>query len=148
MDSSALAHLDSVVSSIDGPAIETWPAKSDGDTNEDLLTLVGVDSPLGFTVVVIEPPSGLTSVALATSESHDHCMLPHLEEQWSALFEQPYDGCRSKGIRLTDGIVRDNHTLVVLAAQMTASAAISPDKANQLWSGPLGHKMIVWCYEN
>ena len=73
-------------------------------------------------------------MALATSESHDHCMLPHLEDQWSALFEQPYDGCRSKGIRLTDGIVRDNHTLAVLAAQMKSSAAISPDKANKLWS--------------
>ena len=75
-------------------------------------------------------------------------MLPHLEGQWSALFEQPYGGCSSKGIRLTDGILRDNQTLVVLAAQMQSSAAISPDKANQLWEGPLGHKMIDWCYVN
>ena len=44
--------------------------------------------------------------------------------------------------------MRDNHTLAVLAAQMTASAAISPDKANQLWSGPLGHRMVDWCYVN
>ena len=118
MDSSALAHLDSVVSSIDGPAIEAWPAKSDGDPSEDLLTLVGVDSPLGFIVVVIEPPNGLTFVALATGESHDHCMLPHLEDQGSIIFEQPYDGVsRSKGIRLTNGIMRDNHTLAVLAWQ-------------------------------
>ena len=108
--SSALAHLDSVVCSTDGPTIEAWPAKPDGDTNEGLLTLVNVDSPLGFTVVVIdiEPPTGLTFVALATGESHDHCMLPHLEGQWSALFEQPYGGCSSKGIRLTDGILGGN----------------------------------------
>ena len=133
MDSSALVHLDSVVSSTDGPAIEAWPAKSDDDTNEDLLTLVGVDSSLGFTVVVIEPPSGLTFVAVATGESHDHCMLPRLEGQLSALFEQ---ACvhvdRSKGIRLTDGILRDNHTLAVLAAQMKSSEAISMEKAQQL----------------
>ena len=138
--SSALAHLDSVVCSTDGPTIETWPAKSDGDTSEDLLTLVNVDSPLGFTVVVIEPPTGLTFVALATGESHDHCMLPHLEGQWSALFEQPYGGCSSKGIRLTDGILRGNQTLPVLATQMQSSAAISPDKANQLWEGPVCEK--------
>ena len=78
-------------------------------TIEDLLTLVGVDSPLGFIVVAIEPPLGLTFVALATGESHGHCMLPHLEGQWSTLFEQPYDKVPcSKGIRLTDGILRDN----------------------------------------
>ena len=41
MDSSALAHLDSVVSSTDGPAIEAWPAKSDGDPSEDLITHTG-----------------------------------------------------------------------------------------------------------
>ena len=56
MDStSALAHLDSVVRPTKGLTIEAWPAKSDDDTSEDFLTLVGVDSPLGFTVVVIEP---------------------------------------------------------------------------------------------
>ena len=149
MDSgSALAHLESVVCSTDGPAIEAWPAKPDDDTSKGLPSLVSVDSSLGFTVVVIEPPTGLTFVALATGESHDHCMLPHLEGQWSALFEQPYGGCSSKGIRLTDGILRDNQTLAVLAAQMQSSAAISPDKANQLWEGPLGHKMIDWCYVN
>jgi hypothetical protein len=76
-------------------------------------------------------------------------MLPHLEDQGSIIFEQPYDGVsRSKGIRLTNGILRDNHTLAVLAAQMKSSAAISPDKANQLWDGPLGHKMIDWCHAN
>ena len=142
------AYLDSVASSIDGPAIEAWPAKSDDGTNEGLPSLVGVDSPLGFTVVVIEPPNGLTFVALAAGESHDHCMLPHLEEQWSALFEQPYGGCSSKSIRFTDGILRGNQTLAVLAAQMQSSAAISHDKANQLWEAPLGHKMIEWCYAN
>ena len=44
-------------------------------------------------------------VALATGESHDHCVLPHdiVGGQWSALFEQPYDKVsRAKGIRLTD----------------------------------------------
>ena len=44
------AYLDSVASSIDGPAIEAWPAKSDDGTNEGLPPLVGVDSHLGFTV--------------------------------------------------------------------------------------------------
>ena len=107
-----------------------------------------MNSPLGFTVVVIEPPIGLTFVALATGESHDHCMLLHLEGQWPALFEQPYGGCSSKGIRLTDGILRGNQTLAVLAAEMQSLAAISPDKANQLWEGPLGHKMIDRCYFN
>ena len=99
MDPSS-AHLDSVVcsTSTEGPTIEAWSAKSDGDTSEDFITLVGVDSPLWFTIVVIEPPIGLTFVALATGESDDHCMLPHLEGQWSALFEQPYDKVsRSKG---------------------------------------------------
>ena len=82
MDSSSvLAHLDSVVCSTDGPTIEAWPAKPDGDTSKGLPTLVSVDSPLGFTVVVIEPPTGLTFMALATGGSHDHCMLPHLEGQ-------------------------------------------------------------------
>ena len=53
MDSSdALAHLDSVVGFTDGPTIEAWPTKPDGDTSEYVLTLVNVDSPLGFTVVV------------------------------------------------------------------------------------------------
>ena len=147
--SSALEHLASAVSSLEGPTLEAWPAQPDGDTSEGSATLVDVDSPLGFTVVVIEPPTGLTFVALATGESHDHCMLPYLESQWSALFEQPYEKVpRSKGIRLTDGILRDNHTLGVLAAQMESSAAITPDKANQLWEGPLGHKMIDWCYVN
>ena len=89
------------------------------DTSEGFITLVGVNSLLGFIVVVIEPPTGLIFVALATGESHDHCMLPHLEGQWSVLFEQPYDGCRSKDDRLTDGILRDNQTLVVLASLMT-----------------------------
>ena len=54
----------------------------------------------------------------------------------------------SKGIRLTSGTTRDNHILAVLAAQMESSAAISAGKANQLWEGPLGHKMIVWCHVN
>ena len=107
-----------------------------------------MDSPLGFTVIVIEPPTGLTFVALATGEIHDRYMLPHLEGQWSTLFEQSYGGCSSKGIRLTDGILHDNQTLAVLAAQMESSAAISPDKANQLWEGPLGHKMVNWCHVN
>ena len=147
--SSALAHLDSVVCSTEGPTIEAWPAKSDGDTSEDFITLVGVDSPLGFIVVVIEPPSGLTFVALATGESHDHCMLPHVGGQWSALFEQPcVQVNRSKGIRLTDGMLRGNHTLAVLAAQMKSSEAISTEKAQQLWDGPLGHKMVDWCHSN
>ena len=48
--SSALTHLDSIVRSTEGPAIEAWPARLDGDTSEDSLTLVNVDS-----VVVIEP---------------------------------------------------------------------------------------------
>ena len=39
-----IAHLESVVCSTDGPTIEAWPAKPDGDTSEDLLTLVNVDS--------------------------------------------------------------------------------------------------------
>ena len=69
----ALLHLDLVVSSTEGPAIGAWPAKSDDDTSEDLITLVDVNSPLGFTVVVIEPPTGLTRMALADAESHDHC---------------------------------------------------------------------------
>ena len=72
------------MSSTEGPTIEAWPAKSDGDTSEDLLTLIDVNSSLGFTVVVIEPPLGLTFAALAAGESHDHCMLPHVEGQWSA----------------------------------------------------------------
>ena len=85
MDSRALAHLDLVVSSTEGPAIEAWPANSDDDTSEGLATLVDVNSSFGFTVVVIEPPTGLTFVALAAGESHDHCMFPHVEGQWSAL---------------------------------------------------------------
>ena len=146
--SSALEHLTSVVSSLEGPTLDAWPAQPDGDISEGSATLVDVDSPLGFTVVFIEPPTGLTFVALATGESHDHCMLPYLESQWSTLFEQAYEGCRSRGIRLTDGIMRDNNTLAVLAAQMESSSAITPDRANQLWEGQIGHKMIDWCYVN
>ena len=86
-----LLHLDSIGSSTEGPCegptIEAWPAKTDGVTSEGLATLVDVDSPLGFTVVVIEPPHGLTFLVWANRESHDHCMLPHVEGQWSTLFE-------------------------------------------------------------
>ena len=134
----ALLHLDSTVSSTEGLTIEAWPAKSDGDTSVGLATLVDVGSHLGFTVVVIEPPLGLTFLALANhdGESHDHCMLPHVEGQWSALFEQPYHGVpRSKGIRPTDGILRDNGSLALLVTQMKASAAISIEKADRLWRG-------------
>ena len=107
--------LDRVKSSLDGPDIAAWPAKPDDDTSEGFPSLVDVDTHLGFTVVVIEPPTGLTFLALASGESHDHCILPHVEDQWSALFEQPYDKvARAKGIRLTDGILRDNSTLAVL----------------------------------
>ena len=94
-------------------------------------------------------PSGLTFSALAIGEGHGHCMPPHVEGQWSALFGQPYDEVpRSKGIRLTNGIMHDNQTPSALAAQMEISAAISVDKANHLWGGPLGHKMVDWCHAN
>ena len=85
------AHLDLMTSSTDGPDIGAWPAKPDDDTSEDLITLVDVDTSLGFTVVVIEPPLRLTFLALVTGESHDHCMLPHVGDQWSALFAKPYE---------------------------------------------------------
>ena len=141
--------LDRVKSSAEGPDIAAWPAKPDDDTGKGKPLLVGVDTLLGFTVVVIEPPTGLTFLALASGESHDHCILPHVEDQWSALFEQPYDKvARAKGIRLTDGILRDNSTLAVLASQIQSSAAVSPDKANHLWEGPLGHKMVDWCHHH
>ena len=70
----------------DGLALNyrAWPATPDDDTSEDLITLVDVDTSSGFTVVVIEPLSGLTFLALATGESHGHCDLPHVEGQWSA----------------------------------------------------------------
>ena len=122
----ALLHLDSIVSSTEEPAIGAWPTKSDDDTSEGIITLLDVDSPLGFIVVVIEPPTGLTFSAFAdvlpmvSSRATTTVCSPMWRVSGQPYLSSPMLGSLAQRVFALpiDGILRDNTSLALVASQV------------------------------